>query len=75
MTEIESVEPRCEALSVTGDIPPYRCTTSATGEAGRSAPAMPVPCAFAGLTMLPTSEPSKRVRCEAIMPVRQYFGM
>jgi hypothetical protein len=27
---VTAIEHRCEALSVTGDIPPYRCTTSAT---------------------------------------------
>jgi hypothetical protein len=27
---LDTAEHRCEALSVTGDIPPYRCTTSAT---------------------------------------------
>jgi hypothetical protein len=32
VTPESATEHRCEALSITGDIPPYRCTTSATAD-------------------------------------------
>jgi len=49
-----AVEHRCEALTIS-DIPPYRCTTSATADrrGRRSVPAMPVICVSIGLTMPP----------------------
>jgi hypothetical protein len=68
MTILETVtEQRCEALTI-GDIPPYRCATSATVDrrGGRSVPTMLVPCAYTGLKMPAISERDKSVRCEAI---------
>jgi hypothetical protein len=66
-TVTTAAEHRCEALTIS-DIPPYRCTTSATADRrgrARSVPAMPVRCASA-ISILMMSEPGKPGRCQAV---------
>jgi hypothetical protein len=46
-----TIEHRCEALTIS-EIPPYCCTTSAPGKAGRSAPATPDRSTSIGSTMM-----------------------